>query len=98
MVNKMLKGMVIKMRNQTKNSILLLIAALIWGFAFVAQSSGGELIGPYTFNCIRNLIGSVVLIPIIYLFDKIGISKKPSTKAEIKKLVLLFSLQVTFSR
>lgn len=88
MVNKMLKGMVIKMRNQTKNSILLLIAALIWGFAFVAQSSGGELIGPYTFNCIRNLIGSVVLIPIIYLFDKIGISKKPSTKAEIKKLIL----------
>lgn len=76
------------MKKQTKNSLLLLFAALIWGFAFVAQSSGGDLIGPYTFNCIRNLIGSAVLIPVICVFDKIGISKKPQDSAARKQLII----------
>lgn len=46
-----------------KNFILLLLAALIWGFAFVAQTTGGDLLGPYGFNCIRCFIGAAVLAP-----------------------------------
>lgn len=53
-----------------RNSILLIITALIWGIAFVAQSEGGSLIGPYSFNCIRQLIGSAVLVPVIIIFGK----------------------------
>lgn len=52
--------------NKTRNSILLL-TALIWGTAFVAQSKGGKEVGPFTFNCIRSLIGGSVLIPVIFL-------------------------------
>lgn len=53
-----------------KNSFLLLITALIWGVAFVAQSQGGDTLGPYTFNCIRSFIGGMVLIPIVFFSNK----------------------------
>lgn len=53
-----------KMRKIT-GSLLLTLAALIWGVAFVAQSSGGAIIGPYTFNSLRFLIGACVLFPIV---------------------------------
>lgn len=53
-----------------KHSLLLVITALIWGIAFVAQSEGGDAVGPYTFNCIRSIIGGIVLLPVIYIMDK----------------------------
>ena len=36
-----------------KNSFLLLLTAFIWGIAFVVQDSGGDALGPFTFNCLR---------------------------------------------
>lgn len=70
-----------------KNACLLLLAALIWGFAFVAQSTGGQAAGAFTFNCIRMLIGAAVLVPAVKVLDKIrSDSKKPSNKAEKKLL------------
>lgn len=48
-----------------KYRFLCLLAAVIWGFAFVAQVVGMDSIGPYTFNGIRFLIGAVVLLPFI---------------------------------
>ncbi len=50
--------------------MLLLLTALIWGAAFVAQSAGMEQNGPFTFNTIRMILGGIVLIPCIALFDK----------------------------
>lgn len=61
--------------NQIKHSILLALAAFIWGTAFVAQSVGGDACGPYTFNCIRSFLGGLVLIPVIIILNKIGLSK-----------------------
>ena len=52
-------------KQQTKNSLLLALTALIWGVAFVAQSVGMEYVGPFTFNAVRFLIGSVVLLPLV---------------------------------
>ena len=46
-----------------KNAVLLLLTAAIWGIAFVAQSVGMDYVGPLTFNCVRSLIGGVVLLP-----------------------------------
>lgn len=46
--------------------MILLLTATIWGVAFVAQSAGMEYVGGFTFNCIRSLIGGVVLIPCIF--------------------------------
>ncbi len=55
---------------QLKNSLLLLLAAAIWGFAFVAQSVGMDYVGPFTFNMTRNFIGGLVLIPCIFFLKK----------------------------
>ena len=55
-----------------KNSLLLLLTAAIWGIAFVAQSEGGNAVGPLTFNATRNIIGALVLIPVIFLMNKIN--------------------------
>ena len=73
----------------TRNSFLLVLTALIWGVAFVAQSEGGDATGPYTFTCIRYFIGGIVLIPVIKLLDKTGITgdKKPKTKEQKKELI-----------
>ncbi len=51
---------------------MLLIAALIWGTAFVAQSEGMRYVEPFTYNAIRTLIGGVVLIPVIAVFRRLG--------------------------
>lgn len=74
---------------QVRNSILLVLTAFIWGIAFVAQSEGGNAVGPFTFNGIRSLIGSIVLLPVIALLDWMKLtSKKPVTKAEKKTLLI----------
>lgn len=73
-------------KEQLKNSLLLLLAAIIWGFAFVAQSEGMNHVGPFTFNMTRNIIGGLVLIPCIFFLNKINPSeKKELTPAEQKK-------------
>lgn len=72
---------------QKRNSLLLVLTAFIWGVAFVAQSTGGDAVGPYSFNCIRFLIGSVVLIPVYTFMDRKNLStKKPVTPKQKKEL------------
>ena len=48
-----------------KSSMLLFLAAFIWGVAFVAQSVGMDYMGPLSFNGARFLMGSVVLLPLV---------------------------------
>ena len=48
-----------------RQSMLLLLAAAIWGVAFVAQSVGMEYVGPFTFLATRSVIGTMVLLPYI---------------------------------
>ncbi len=45
-------------------TLTLLLSAVIWGFAFVAQRAGMEFVGPFTFNGIRFALGGLVLIPL----------------------------------
>ena len=48
-----------------KSDGLLLLTAIIWGTAFVAQRVGMDFVGPFTFNGIRFALGSLVLLPLI---------------------------------
>lgn len=48
-----------------KSPLLLLLTATIWGVAFVAQSVGMDYVEPFTFNGVRNLLGALVLLPVI---------------------------------
>lgn len=63
-----------KKRN-IKSPAILVLTALIWGFAFVAQSVGMDYVGPFTFNCVRSILGGMVLIPVILVMDRIGQKK-----------------------
>jgi len=63
------------MKKQISRSILghealLLLTAIIWGLAFVAQRAGMESIGPFVFNGIRFLLGSISLLPVIILLNR----------------------------
>lgn len=53
-----------------RGNVLLLIAAIIWGSAFVAQSAGMEFVGPFSFNAVRCLVGGIALIPCVWLFTR----------------------------
>jgi drug/metabolite transporter (DMT)-like permease len=50
--------------------ILLLLTAGIWGFGFVAQRSGMEYVGPFTYNGVRFILGSLCLLPLIFIRQK----------------------------
>jgi Permeases of the drug/metabolite transporter (DMT) superfamily len=54
---------------------MLLLAALIWGCAFVAQSKGTEYVGPWTFNCLRSLIGGLTLLVLMPFLDRVRKTK-----------------------
>jgi drug/metabolite transporter (DMT)-like permease len=60
-----------------KSNIILLIAAMIWGFAFVAQRSGMEHLGPFAFNAIRFSLGALSLIPLMIFNNKRTFDSKP---------------------
>ncbi|AGK95228.1 DMT family transporter [Clostridium pasteurianum] len=57
------------MRKGTGSSLALLIAAAIWGFAFVAQRVGMKYIGPFTFTGIRFALGAISLIPLMIFYN-----------------------------
>ena len=75
-----------------KNMSMLLLTAVIWGVAFVAQSVGMEYIGPFTFNFVRNIIGGLVLIPCIWFLnkwkEKEGIAENTEQKQDTKTLIV----------
>lgn len=68
-----------------KNSLCLLLAATIWGIAFVAQSVGMEYVGPFTFNGVRSLIGAAVLVPVLFILNRSGNKSSAATDSAIPK-------------
>ncbi len=52
------------MSKQLRGSFILLIASIIWGFAFVAQSEGMNSVGPFTFQASRMLLAALFLFPV----------------------------------
>lgn len=57
------------MKKNLLGSISLLLATVIWGSAFVAQSVGMDHVGPYTFQAIRCAMAAIGLVPVIAIFD-----------------------------
>ena len=80
------------MKTQTKNSLLLLLCAFIWGTAFVAQSAGSGM-GAYSFLAGRSWLAVLVLLPTVAAFDAIrrrqgSPDERPKTPAQRKKLLV----------
>ena len=77
------------MQKQTKGSILLLLCAMIWGAAFVAQSEGMQYVGPFTMGAARFFLAGLVLLPVIAVLDRKGWSQnRPVTRPATKKQLL----------
>ncbi|OUQ18467.1 DMT family transporter [Lachnoclostridium sp. An138] len=72
--------------SQLGHSLILLLTAVIWGVAFVAQSVGMDYVGPFTFTCARSLIGGLVLLPCIALLNRMNGQKGNDRKAAAEKL------------
>ena len=80
-----------------RGSIILLLASIIWGFAFVAQSEGMETTGPFTFQASRMLLAFVVLLPASAIIQ--GVKRKKGIDAHKfmpKKLILCAMISGVF--
>ncbi|MCR4943694.1 MAG: DMT family transporter [Clostridium sp.] len=76
------------MNSKIKGNIMLIVTALIWGNGFVAQSVGMNYIGPYTFLCVRGIIGGVFLIPCIFILNKFNLIDDSKVKGNKKELII----------
>ena len=61
-----------KSHSSPAHVFMLVLAALIWGTTFVAQSMGAEHVGAFTYLCLRSVVGCLFLIPVIAAFDRLG--------------------------
>lgn len=64
------------MKKQTLGALLLLLGTMIWGVAFVAQTSAADVIGAFTFNAARSLIAAALLTAILLVKEKIFVKSK----------------------
>ena len=73
---------------EIRADLIMLLAAAIWGFAFVAQREGMETMGPFLFNTARFFIGTVFLLPIVWYLSK---KNKSQNNKETSTKKLLFA-------
>ena len=58
------------MKNKLRGSLAILVATVIWGSAFIAQSVGMDYIGPFTFQTMRSVLAVPFLIVVIFLIEQ----------------------------
>ena len=74
------------MQKKLRANLMLLIAALIWGSTFVAQTTASDTVEPFTFLFSRSFIGFLFLIPVIAIFN--FQNNKKLTAGEEKQVLL----------
>ena len=67
--------------------ICLVTCTLIWGTTFIAQDTGMDNIGPFTFNSVRFFVGFLAVAPFVLLFEKTKVI--PQIKAEPSQFIKL---------
>lgn len=82
--------MIKQRKDNLVGSFLLMLCAVIWGSSFVAQTTGAEFVGPFTFISMRSLLGAAALLPVIGVTS--GLKKKKNggavMSADEKKYLL----------
>ena len=67
----------------------LIVCTLIWGTTFIAQDTGMDNIGPFTFNSVRFFVGFLTISPFIFFFEKQKITEQiTSNRKQFIKLIL----------
>lgn len=52
------------------SSLLLILISAAWGGSFVAQTKGGNIVGPFSFGFLRFFVAGIAILPLISLIDK----------------------------
>ena len=74
---------------KTVSFACLLACSFIWGTTFIAQDTGMDNIGPFTFNSVRFFVGFLVISPFVFLFERKKINIQIRNKAnEFIKLII----------
>lgn len=76
------------MKTSLKNSFLLLLTALIWGSAFVAQKDGMNYIESFTYNAARNIVAGVFLLVLLPALDKLRASRGGFEKGNRRDILI----------
>lgn len=77
--------------NRVRQTVLPVLAALIWGTAFVFQSVGAEYVGPFTFNAARSAVAFLFLLAlcaVLRLMRRRGAGKERVSSAYRRELLL----------
>ena len=73
--------------SKTTSLLSALLCTFIWGTTFIAQDTGMDNIGPFTFNAVRFFIGFLAIMPLVFLFE---LKKyKSEFKSDIKTFINL---------
>ena len=78
------------------SDLLILLAAAIWGFGFIAQKEAMDSVGPLTFNAVRFGIGALAIAPLRFVFPRIENGDRRSELRLLWKGGLLLGLVVMF--
>lgn len=68
----------ISTRDMIKGRVFLLLATVIWGSAFIFQKMGMDHVGPFTFGLFRFCLGSLAILPVVWIADRLAKSRTPS--------------------
>ena len=74
---------------KTISLVCLIVCTFIWGTTFIAQDTGMDNIGPFTFNCVRFFVGFLAVAPFVFLFEKKKINNQIKNKTnQFYKLIV----------
>ena len=80
--------------SKTVSLFSALLCTIIWGTTFIAQDTGMDDIGPFTFNAVRFFVGFLAIIPLAFLFE----AKKIKSEISIdKKTFFILSFLIGLS-
>lgn len=81
-------------KNTAVGTVMLLVCAMIWGTAFVAQSEAMDSMGPLTFQAMRSYLGGIVLLPLIAVMGAAKKKKGEDTRSspEIRKKTVILGM------
>lgn len=70
------------------SSLLLILISAAWGGSFVAQTKGGNIVGPFSFGFLRFFVAGVAILPFVNLIDKSNALADKNIKRNKKDLIL----------
>ena len=74
---------------KTISLVCLVACTFIWGTTFIAQDTGMDNIGPFTFNSVRFFVGFLAVAPFVLLFEKKKVNEQiKAKKDEFYKLII----------